>query len=108
MAHDSENDLALGVYSTDVNGERTLVHQYQDGDYGLEDIYHHFQLGELESTDPSESTIMWLSDSEFHQLKAMADARSFDFEEGFIEMCMDVQRFGVEIAADKVKFIANF
>lgn len=108
MTDDLENDLALGVYSTDASGERTLVHEYQDGDYGLEDIYHHFQLGELGSTDPSESTIMWLSDSELHQLKVMANARSFDFEEGFIEMCMDVQRFGADVAAERVKFIANF
>lgn len=108
MTDDSENDLALGVYSTDANGEQRLVHQYEDGDYGLEDIYHHFQLGELESRDPAESTIIWLSDSELHQLKVMADARSFDFEEGFIEMCRDVQRFGVDIAAERVKFIANF
>lgn len=108
MADDSENDLALGVYSTDASGEQRLVHQYEDGDYGLEDIYSHFELGELESTDPSENTIMWLSDSELHQLKVMADARSFDFEEGFIEMCRDVQRFGADIAAERVKFIANF
>jgi hypothetical protein len=108
MTDDSENDLALGVYSTDASGEQRLVHQYEDGDYGLEDIYCHFELGELESTDPSENTIIWLSDTELRELKVMADARSFDFEEGFIEMCMDVQRFGADIAAERVKFIANF
>ena len=108
MTDDSENDLALGVYSTDASGEQRLVHQYEDGDYGLEDIYCHFELGELESTDPSENTIIWLRDTELHQLKVMADARSFDFEEGFIEMCMNVHRFGADIAAERVKFIANF
>ena len=108
MTDDSENDLVLGVYSTDASGEQRLVHQYEDGDYGLEDIYCHFELGELESTDPSENTIIWLSDTELRELKVMADARSFDFEEGFIEMCMDVQRFGADIAAERVKFIANF
>ena len=108
MTDDSENDLALGVYSTDASGEQRLVHQYEDGDYGLEDIYCHFELGELESTDPSENTIIWLSDTELRELKVMADARSFDFEEGFIEMCIDVQRFGADIAVERVKFIANF
>lgn len=108
MTDDLQGDLPLGVYSVDADGEQTLVHEYQDGDYGLEDIYHHFELGELESTDPLENTIMWFTGNELRQLKVMADARSFDFEEGFIEMCRDVQRFGIELVPDKVKFVANF
>ncbi len=108
MTDDLQNDLPLGVYSADASGERRLVHQYQDGDYDLEDIYHYFRLGELESRDPSETTIIWLTGNELRELKVMADARSFDFEEGFIEMCLDVQRFGVDIAAERVRFIANF
>jgi hypothetical protein len=108
LTDELQDDLPLGVYSTDASGEQTLVHRYEDGDYGLEDIYSHFQLGELESTDPSENTIIWLSDSELRELKVMADARSFDFEEGFIEMCLDVQRFSLDIMAERVQFIANF
>ena len=60
MTDDLQNDLPLGVYSADASGERRLVHQYQDGDYDLEDIYHYFRLGELESRDPSETTIIWV------------------------------------------------
>ncbi len=108
MTDDLQDDLPLGVYGTDSSGEQTLVHEYQDGDYGIEDIYHHFELGELESTDPSENTIIWFTERELRQLKIMADARSFDFEEGFIQMCRDVQRFGIELEPEKVRFIANF
>lgn len=102
-----QDDTPLGVYHTDVNGTHRLVHQYMDGDYDLEDIFRYFQLGTLESTRSEIATIR-LSKNELRELRVMADARSFDFEEGFIEMCLDIQRFSEDTNATAMAFFANF
>jgi hypothetical protein len=38
----------------------------------------------------------------------MADAHSFDYEEGFIEMCLEMQRFAANLSGDSFHFTANF
>ena len=98
-----------GVYHVDANGSLTLVHRYQGGDYGLDDIVEYFQLGHLESAEHEDQTVVVLTAKEMRELKVMADAYSFDYEEGFIEMCLEMQRFTVNApAGDNARFVANF
>ncbi len=109
MAADSHtNNSILGVYGTDAKGKRRLVHRYQGGDYGLEEIVEYFQLGRLESTKGDADTVIVLSAREVRDLKTMADAHSFDYEEGFIEMCLEMQRFAANLSGDSFQFTANF
>jgi hypothetical protein len=109
MAADSNiNNAILGVYGTDANGKRRLVHRYQGGDYGLEEIAEYFQLGQPESAEGDADSVIVLSAAEVRDLKAMADAHSFDYEEGFIEMCLEMQRFAANLPGDSFQFTANF
>jgi hypothetical protein len=84
------------------------VHRYQGGDYGLEEIAEYFQLGQLESAEGDADTVIVLSAAEMRDLKVMADAHSFDYEEGFIEMCLEMQRFAANLPGDSLQFMANF
>lgn len=98
----------LGVYVTDGNGSTRLVHRYQGGDYGLEEIAEYFQLGEVEPGENDDETVLVLTPKELRELKVMADAHSFDYEEEFIEMCLELQRFAVNRPDASFRFKANF
>jgi hypothetical protein len=99
---------APGVYSNDADGRLKLVHRYQGGDYELEEIVDFFNLGVVESIDDEGESIIVLTSQELNDLRIVASARSFDYEEAFIEMCMEMQRFAVSIPADRYRFIGNF
>ncbi len=72
------------------------VHRYQGGDYGLEDIPELFNLGRLESGPDDAVVRVALSADEIRELKVMADAYSFDFDVGLIDLCVDLYRFASE------------
>lgn len=91
-----------GVYSA--NGD--LVHPYQGGGYRLADIVACFELGRLEKE--TGQTRLTLDAREIRQLKTLADAYSFDYEEGFIEMCLDIHRFTEMFPSLSFCFTANF
>ncbi len=96
-----------GVFARRPDGTLHRVHAYEDGDYGLEDVAEAFQLGRLASAAGGVVTLR-LSRRELGQLKMMADAYSFDHEAGFIEMCLDIVRFGTSAAEDPLHLEANF
>ncbi|MFQ5983238.1 MAG: hypothetical protein ACE5KS_07680 [Woeseiaceae bacterium] len=108
MTNADKDSSILGVYSTDADGKMRLVHRYQGGDYGLEGIVEYFQLGSLESAEAKGHTAVVLPATEMKELKIMADAHSFDYEEGFIEMCLEMQRFVANLPGDSFRFTANF
>ena len=101
-----------GVYALDAQGGETLVHLYQGGDYELADIVEFFQLGRLPEADCEGETVLVLTATELSTLKTMADAYSFDYEEPFIEMCLEMKRFAEATAGgpagDEIRFTANF
>jgi hypothetical protein len=90
-----------GVYYAADGAEPERVHQYADGDYLLKDIAALFSLGELK---PDGALI--LRQSELRALKVRADAESFDHEEGFIEMCLDICRFALEKDQESLRFVS--
>lgn len=108
MAHIDNAFLTPGVYSNDGDGRLKLVHRYQGGDYELQEIVDFFNLGTVESTDGDGESVIVLTSKELNELRILASAHSFDYEEGFIEMCMEMQRFAVTTPTDHYRFIANF
>ncbi len=72
------------------------IHRDQGGDYALDDIPELFNLGRLESGPDDAVVRVALSADEIRELKVMADAYSFDFEVGLIDLCVDLYRFASE------------
>lgn len=108
MVSDLREDTT-GVYHVGADGNLTLVHLYQGGDYGLDDVVEYFQLGHLEPPEHEDRIVVVLTAKEMRELKVMADAYSFDYEEGFIEMCLEMQRFIADAPpAEGFRFMANF
>ncbi|MDH3317216.1 MAG: hypothetical protein OER43_15825 [Gammaproteobacteria bacterium] len=90
-----------GVYFSGESGKQELVHEYLDGEYALDDVAELFAFGKLED----DGSLVVLRD-ELRPLKVRADAESFDHEEGFIEMCLDIWRFGSERENEFLRFIS--
>ena len=97
-----ESELEPGVYSA--RGD--LVHRHQGGEYRLADVVSYFELGRVEIA--AGQTRLALDAREVRQLKVQADAYSFDYEEGFIEMCLDIHRFTEVYPSPSFYFTANF
>jgi len=99
-------DHTAGVYAIDESGELTLVHEYQDGEYSLEQLLEEFGFGHAEDDSENGHTIVALDAREIRQLKVNADAYSFDYDEGFIEMCLDIERFVTGEAEEGVRLVS--
>ncbi len=103
-----------GVYGVDRDGREQQVHPYQGGPYTLSDVVHLFDLGRLEESRRGNETetVLVLTAEEVRTLKTMADAYSFDYEEGFIEMCPEMALFADQFVGGEgdgeVRFTANF
>ena len=87
-------------------GDR-LVHRYEGGDYGLEDIPELFRLGRIRTGGKGGERVALTAD-QIRELKVMADAYSFDFEPGLIELCLDLHRFAVERREREFVFAQDF
>ena len=92
MYGDSQ-DQTPGVYAIDEEGGLTLLHEYQDGEYTLEDLLEEFGFGQTEGGSKNADESIVLVAREIRELKVNADAYSFDYDEGFIAMCLDIERF---------------
>ncbi len=101
-----------GVYGVDRDGREQQVHPYQGGPYTLSDVVQLFDVGRLEENGGGNETVLVLTAGEVGMLKTMADAYSFDYEEPFIEMCLEMQRFADQFgggpAGTEIRFTANF
>jgi hypothetical protein len=95
------------VWALAPGGERESVHGYQGGDYGLLDIPEFFQLGEGRY-DEEEREVLEISGEELDKLKIQADAYSFDYDEGLIALCLDLQRFAKAKGLERYTFLADF
>ena len=99
----------LGV---DRDGREQQVHPYQGGPYTLSDVAQLFDLGRLEESRRGHETVLVLTAEEVRTLRTMADAYSFDYEEEFIEMCLEMALFADQLVGGQgggeVRFTANF
>ena len=97
------------VAATTSNGWCTCT---RGGDYRLADIVEFFQLGKLEEAGGADEAVLVLTGRELKTLKTMADTFSFDYEEEFIEMCLEVTRLAAGLAAAsdalEIRFTENF
>ncbi len=108
MTDAPEKDRAPGVYARGADGREGLVHLYQGGLYDLGDIAEIFRLGTPEDSENEGETVLILNRKDLRTLKTTADAYSFDYEEPFIEMCLEMHRFALEVPGETVRFTANF
>lgn len=103
---ESSEHVPKGVYLETDRGLQCL-HRFELGDYGLEDIAELLHLGALSPHNEPGWTCLVLEEHELRELKVQADAYSFDFDEGFIQMCLDIVR-AYPAAPAHVKLWANF
>ncbi len=108
MTDAPHQDRAPGVYARGADGSEQLVHLYQGGLYDLGDIAEIFRLGTPGDGENEDDTALVLNRKDLRTLKTMADAYSFDYEEPFIEMCLEMHRFALEVPGETVRFTANF
>lgn len=97
-----------GVYWSPAAGEALLIHAYQGGPYRLVDVFGLWRLGRIEGGAAAGESVLWLDREELRRLKTLADAFSFDFEQGFIEMCHAMARFAAGRPDEIFRFVANF
>ncbi len=101
-----------GVYGVDRDGREQQVHPYQGGPYTLSDVAQLFDLGRLGEGGGGHETVLVLTAEEVRTLRTMADAYSFDYEEEFIEMCLEMALFADQLVGGQgggeVRFTANF
>lgn len=102
----SPSEAVSGVYFLSEDGSRALVHEYLDGDYELADIVELFALGETTAGGPGGAPGLVLQRGDLRKLKVNAHAESFDHDEGFIEMCLDICRFGELGAGETLHFVS--
>ncbi len=98
---------APGVYCIEPPGPAEPVHPFADGDYGLTDIPELMLIGRVVA-DPDGHERVTLSAHEMRELKTFADAHSFDFDEGLIELCNDLHRFASRYGDPEFTFIAVY
>ncbi len=100
------HEQAPGVYAIDDQGGLTLLHEYQDGEYSLEDLLEEFGFGRAEEDSDNGDAVIVLDSREIRELKVNADAYSFDYDEGFIEMCLDIERYATGVEGDRVRLVS--
>jgi hypothetical protein len=100
-------DPERGVYAHRTDGSVASIHVYQGGDYRLEDIVEFFEVGVATTTEQGLPAVD-LSPKEIRQLKAAADAYSFDYEEGLIELCLEIYRYALANPSEWYRFWADF
>ena len=108
MTEAPEKERDPGVYARGADGRERLVHLYQGGLYDLGDIAEIFRLGTPEDSEIEGEAVLILNRKDLRTLKTMADAYSFDYEEPFIEMCLEMHRFALTLPGETVRFTANF
>lgn len=102
----AKGSTVTGVYFESPSGAFQLVHAYQDGDYLLTDVVELFVLGKEEDAGADGEAALVVSREELREIKIQADAQSFDHEEGFIEMCLDIWRFGSHREEETLRFVS--
>ena len=95
-----------GVYLVTSDGALRQVHLHQGGEYMLTDIIEFFELGT--AIEELAVDILEFNRKELRELKAMADAYSFDYPQEYIEMCLEMHRGALTLDGDLVRFYGNF
>jgi hypothetical protein len=92
----TEQGAEPGVYLKDPDGRWTRIHEDRGGDYHLHDLREAFGLG-TQAIDEAGLPLLALTRSEARQLRALADAQSFDHEEGLVALAADIAQAAREL-----------
>lgn len=102
----AEEGKIAGVYHLGMDGKLILVHAYTDEDYELSDIVKLLALGAVNPDAGQPEPVLTIGRADLRRLKVQADAESFDHPEGFIEMCVELYRYGQRTAGDPLRFVS--
>lgn len=96
-----------GIWGVGPEGSLELLFEDDGGDWSLEEVVELFGLGRTEE-DPQENLHLVLALRETRQLKPLADANSFDHEEGLIQAMLAMARFAQGHPGPELRFIQSF
>ncbi|MBI3503441.1 MAG: hypothetical protein HY059_01265 [Proteobacteria bacterium] len=88
------------------DGGIVAVHDYAGAelgeDYSLADIVTNFALGRMEGE------ALVIDRRSLRELETLAHGFSFDYPEGFVEMCLDIARAAASLPGETLRFEADF
>lgn len=94
------------VTATAPDGRILVVHEYAGDelgeDYALADIVEDLAIGRMDG-----DTFV-IERASLRELETLAHGFSFDYPEGFVEMCLDIVRAGASLPGDSLRFEADF
>lgn len=93
-----------GVYAIGRDGQAVLIHTYINENYGLADVADVMQYGALDE-DANGDLTLTLTRKEIADVQNAANAFSFDYDEGFVEMCLDIARAAGELPGETITFV---
>ena len=96
-----------GIWGFAPDGAPTLLLEDDGGDWTLEEVAELFGLGRTEE-DERERLHLILDPREARQLKPLADAHSFDHDEGLIQAMLAMARFAQGHPAPELRFLQVF
>ncbi|MGP1257253.1 MAG: hypothetical protein ACTS10_22770 [Kiloniellales bacterium] len=96
-----------GIWGVGPEGSLELLLEDDGGDWSLEEVVELFGLGRTEE-DEQENLHLVLALREGRQLKPLADANSFDHEEGLIQAMLAMARFAQGHPGPELRFIQSF
>jgi hypothetical protein len=98
----ADNAIA-GVYAKAASGDETLVHAYLNEAYALSDVVEVLEYGTMQDNAEGE-TVLTVTRKDIRDIKNTVDASSFDYDDGFVEMCLDMAAFAIEAPGDVLVF----
>ncbi|WP_119168571.1 hypothetical protein [Algihabitans albus] len=96
-----------GVWGAGPEGSLELLLEDDGGDWSLEEVPELFGLGRTEE-DEEERLHLILEPREARQLKPLADAHSFDHDEGLIQAMLAMARFAQGHPGPELRFLQIF
>jgi hypothetical protein len=97
------DNAVAGVYARAASGDETLVHAYLNEAYALSDIVEVLQYGTMQDSAEGE-TVLTVTRKDIRDIRNTVDASSFDYDDGFVEMCLDMATFAIEAPGDAIIF----
>lgn len=88
------------------DGRVVEVHAYAGDelgeDYALEDIVENLAIGRMDGD------AFVVERRQLRELETLVQGFSFDYPEGFVEMCLDIVRASTSLPGDTLRFEADF
>jgi hypothetical protein len=97
------SDSTEGVFVEGRDG-LVLVHAYLNENYGLADVAEVLQYGSM-AEDADGDLRLTLTRKEIVDVQNAANAFSFDYDDGFVELCLDLARAAAELPGETLTFV---